>query len=100
MRFFVGLGMSFTYKATSLPYFGRFFSIGINSVIFFLKESKNLLIYQSKIIFGAIGAKTKNCQNMKQLNTVLNSVTQYAMNGHTPLVLELCPYRQKSTFER
>ena len=78
MRCFAGPNVSFTYKATSQPYLVRIFSIRINSVIFYTKESK-FLVYQPKInpvslkyqidwfLFGAIGVQTKNCQNMRPL---------------------------------
>ena len=46
-----------------------------------------------------LGCKNKNRQNMSLRNPVSNSVTQSAINGHTPLVCWY-RYRQKTTFER
>ena len=45
-----------------------------------------LLITYYVIIFGAIGRKNKNRQNMRPQKTMSNLVTQSAINGHTPLV--------------
>ena len=50
-------------------------------------------------LFDAIGDKKQKLPNTRPRNTVLNSVTQEAINGHTPLVCWYL-YRQKTTFER
>ena len=59
-------------------------------------------LYLADILYGAISGKIKNRQHVRpQTQLLMNSVTQYAIDGYIPIVCwNMHMFRQKSTFER